>query len=62
MKKRVVAKAQKRTKRNKAKYNERVKGLIHQRTEAKKEKRFYKGTKPNRSARRVWDRIIGKDK
>ncbi len=60
MKKRVVAKAQKRTRRNKVKQNERLKGLIHQRTEAKKEQKYTK--KPNRSARRVWDRIIGKDK
>ena len=60
MKKRVVAKAQKWTRRNIAKYNDRMKSLIHRKTEAKKEKRFYKDTKPNRNARRIWDRIIGK--
>ena len=60
MKKRVVAKAQKRTRRNKAKYNERVKNRIHSRIEAKKELKYTK--EPNRSARRVWDRIIGKGK
>ncbi len=60
MKKRVVAEAQKRIKHNKAKYNERVKSRIHSRVEAKKEQKYTK--KPNRSARRVWDRIIGKDK
>ena len=57
MKKRVVAKAQKRTKRNIAKQNERVKSLIHSKVEARKEQKYT--TKPNRGLRRLWNRVIG---
>lgn len=55
--KKQVAKAQKRTKRNIAKRNERLKGLIHARVEARKEQKFTKD--PNRSLRRLWKRVVG---
>ena len=58
MKKRVVAKAQKRTRRNIIKQNDKLKSRIHRITEAKKEQKFTK--KPNRSLRRLWNRAIGK--
>ena len=62
MKKRVVAKAQKRTRRNKTKYADRLANQRRKRGEAVKERRFLKDTKPNRSTRRTWASIIGREK
>ncbi len=70
MKKRVVAKAQKRTRRNIAKWNGKLQSLTLSRTKTREEQKAYKeaakkdkaSIKPNRKMRRIWKRIMGKNK
>lgn len=58
MKKRKVARAQKRKRRNKKKYAEKLENQHYQRAKTRKKQKLYKN--PNRALRRFWDKVLGK--